>query len=221
MTMGIHASFCSGCGEAVKAGQRYCSGCGQLIAGQGVDEVEDESGSGVLSKIGTALAGIVAVPLALVMVLVSTALPILIVLGLLMGPSDTWNMLRSWVPGAEEAEAAGCEAFEDWMNDTNLRASDLYALIDPVQKREVEDPASLRAIGNDIQLIVDEQRLSDPPFEAERLNGQLVDMYRLMGQGVTATANGDYASLQSYDSDYRELVSRADAEDKRVRQACL
>lgn len=221
MTTQTRASYCSGCGEAVMARQRYCSGCGQLIAGQGVDEVEDDSGSGVLSKIETALAGIVAVPLALIMVVVSTALPILIVVGLFMGPSDTWNMLRSWVPGAEEAEAAGCEDFEGWMNASNQRANELYTLVDPVQKREVEDPEALRSISSDMWGLVNEQRLSSPPPEADTLNDLLSDLCRLMAQGVAAVANGNYADMQAYDAEYREIAAQADEEDKRVRLACL
>lgn len=220
MATGTAKSHCTSCGAVVVGEGRFCGSCGKtLVEHDSGDDVE--SSSGVLASIGTALAGILAVPLAVIMVVVSTALPILIVVGLFMGPSDTWSMLRSWIPGAEETEATGCEGFEDWMNSSNQRASELYALVDPVQKREVEDPATLRSISSDMRVVVNEQRLSDPPPEAETLNGELADLYQLMAQGVAAAANGDYADMQVYDAEYRELAAQADAEDKRVRQACL
>lgn len=85
----------------------------------------------------------------------------------------------------------------------------------------MEDPASLRAIGNDLRTGAAEQRQSNPPPEAVKLNGLLADIYTLLAQITTAGANGDYAEMQAYDAEYRELVPQADAEDKRLRQACL
>jgi hypothetical protein len=93
--------------------------------------------------------------------------------------------------------------------------------VEPVVKREVEDPAALRAISDDLKAGATEQRQSNPPTEAVRLNGLLADIYTLLAQITMAGANGNYSTMQAYDAEYRELVPQADAEDKRVRQACL
>lgn len=118
-------------------------------------------------------------------------------------------------------ENAACEGFREWFDASNARASEVYALIDPVQTREVEDPATLRSISADIQAKVTEQRQSDPPPEAEKLNNLMVDIYGLWAQATMAASNRDIDSLQAYDAEYRELASQADTEDKRLRQACL
>lgn len=183
---------------------------------------ERDESEGLLGKLASALGTLIAVPLGLLAAVISFAIPILIVFALLAGPGDTWRMLSAWVPGSGgDAERSGCADFDDWFDVSNERGSRLYALVEPVQKREVENPAALRDISADIRAIVTEQRQSDPPPEAQKLNSLLADMYDLLAQGTLARANDDYSNMQSFDAQYRDLVSQADTEDKRVRQACL
>lgn len=130
-------------------------------------DTESERPHGLLSRLGGGLAAVVAIPLALIMVVVSTAPPILVVLALIMGPGDTWSMLRSWVPGSGgEAGSGACEGFDDWFDASNERGNRLYARIEPVLMREVEDPAALRAISDDLRTGATAQRLSSPSTEA-------------------------------------------------------
>lgn len=241
-------AHCTWCGAVITGGRRFCGACGQAVDEDADDDeprtvyrpvppqsqklfkdaldVEQDQSPGMLGKLGRGLATAVGVPLAIVLglisVVVSTALPILIILALIIGPVDTWNRIRAWVPEfGDETDNTACEGFNDWLNSSNERGNELYALIDPVQKRVVEDPTTLRRISTDIQAIITEQRQSDPPPEAEELNRLLVEIYGNFAEGIMAVANGDFTNMQSYDSEHRELASQADAEDKRVRQACL
>jgi hypothetical protein len=187
-----------------------------------VPTVNTKPFQGVMNKMGTGLAAVVAIPLALLSIVISTALPILIVIALFKGPGDTWNMVRAWVPGSGDGDgSAACEGFDDWFSSSDTRASEAYTLVESVQKREVDDQAGLRSISTDFQAMVTEQRQSNPPPEAEKLNSLMVDAYSLWAETTMAASNRDYTSLQAYEAEYQELTLQWDAEDKRVRQACL
>lgn len=89
---------------------------------------ERERSPGLLARSGSALAAVVAIPLGLIMIVVSTVLPILLVLALIMGPGDTLNMVRAWIPGSGgETRIGTCEGFDDWFQASNDRGNTLYA----------------------------------------------------------------------------------------------
>ncbi len=101
-------------------------------------DVEEEPSQGLRAKLGTGLISVVAIPLALVVglisIVISTALPILLILALVKGPGDMWNMVRAWVPGSVGGyESAACEGFVEWFNASNSRGDRLYELVQPAQ----------------------------------------------------------------------------------------
>ncbi len=241
-------AHCTWCGAVITGGRRFCGACGEAVDEDADDDeprtvyrpaspqspklfkdaldVEQDQSPGVLGRLGRGLATAVGVPLAIVLALISfvisTALPILIVVALFIGPGDTWNMVRAWIPGSGGEEGRGdCEGFEDWYEASSARAERVHALTDPAQTAAVTDPAELRDILNKVRANALTQRhSSNPPAEAERLNGMMADSFDLIVQANRDALNGDSTNLQAYDSKYQVPARQVNEEETRVRQAC-
>lgn len=120
MVSGTGRIHCTWCGAVVTGGRRFCGACGQPVDERDTDDdapeaearaapaqsqkfftdaldVEKDQSQGLMGKLGSGLATAVGIPLAIVLglisIVISTALPILIIVALIMGPGDTWNML--------------------------------------------------------------------------------------------------------------------------------
>lgn len=218
----IGASYCSQCGSRIAGGNRFCPSCGSPVESDDGNEVATEKQPGLLSKVGNGLAAIVAIPLMIVMSLIGLVLPLLFIAALAWGPSETWDRVQAWIPrGGGEVEAAGCEGFDEWVQGTDDRGQELVRLLEPVTKREVEDPAALQATSNEVRELLRDQEQSNPPPEAEILNDQLVEVYKLSAMLLIALADGDASRMAELDDEYDKLSPLVDEEDKRVRQACL
>lgn len=232
---------CTWCGEALFGAGRFCAACGSpvetnkrlsTIQPKTVDrpqraltEQVNENDGGSLSRLArlrSALSLLIIVPVALAVMIVSTALPILLVVALLRGPTDTWQMLGDWVPSfGDAATSEDCEGFPEWLSDRNERGDRAYQLLQTVANGEVADPDSIRIMARDLQSMTSQQLLSEPPQEAETLNGMLADLYSLYAMALLATANDNYAAYQTIESEFELLVTQLEAEDQRLREFCL
>ena len=187
---------------------------------------ENEEGKSrrALGALGTVAGVVVGIPLVLIWAILSIALPILIIVALVMGPGDSWNMVKAWVPGIgdqEESEREACQGYGNWLAAANERGGRAVTLMDPVRKREVEDPAALRRISADLRTIANEQRQSVPPAEANKLNSLFVDMYDGFAEAIDAAVARDYTRYSSLEAEMTRLGAEADAEDRRVRGVCM
>ncbi len=189
-----------------------------------VPEVEEGKGRRRLGVLGQLAGAIVGIPLVLIWTVFSLALPILVISAFLVGPADTWDALKAWIPGGNEEEENGSEActgYLDWLTAANERGGRAVAMIEQVRKREVEDPAALRRIGADLRNIANEERQSKPPAEANKLKGLFVDMYEGFANAIDANVANDYTRYSSLEAEIMRLGTEADAEDKRVRGVCM
>ncbi len=187
-------------------------------------EDEERKRRRALGVLGTVAGGVVGIPLVLIWTILSIALPILVIGALVMGPGDSWKMVKAWVPGMsaeEESESEACRGYRDWLSAANERGGRAVALIEPVQKREVEDPATLRRIGTDLRNIANEELRSGPPPEANKLSSLFVEMYEGYAEAIDATVARDYTRYSSLEAEIKRLTTEGDAEDKRVRGVCM
>jgi hypothetical protein len=125
-------------------------------------DAEPEKPQGLIGKLASAVGMAIAIPLALLVGLIGTVLPILVVVGLFMGPSDTWNMVRAWIPGSG-SESAACEGFDDWYSASADRSQRILSMLPDDQFDAPADPASLRSYAAEADAMAAEQRRSTPP----------------------------------------------------------
>jgi hypothetical protein len=164
---------------------------------------------------------VIAIPVMIVLALVSTALPVLMAMALFMGPGDTWDKVSAWIPGmGEGSESVACQGFDDWNDASNERADRLTAIIGSVENDRTQSRSARLAVVDDMEAIATEQRMSNPPAEAVKLNSVLADMYGLLARGSRDAVNGNSSNLRTYDSEYRQLVAEAETERDRVLDEC-
>lgn len=234
--------YCTWCGDAVTGGRRFCSSCGRRVDGEGgVDRVKHPSVSrtpepsrwvdapvdgveqtGLRRVVGKMLGSVgmaVAIPVMVILSLLSTAVPLLIVVALFMGPGDTWTMVRAWVPGSG-GENAACAGFDDWYQASADRSQEAARLAESYQSSSATDPASLRSLAAEVDVMATEQRRSNPPQEAVALNGMMVETLELPGEALRAMASGDQDSVRSSIREAERLAPLYDAEEKRVFDLC-
>lgn len=209
--------YCSFCGAEAVGGRRYCSSCGRALAAHVSDS---ERSPGLIERFLTWAGLIIAIPVGLLLSLLSAALPILVVVALFMGPSDTWDMVQRWIPGSSSGESATCAGFKSWYNASADRSQEAARLGESYQSSSAPDPASLRSLAKEVDALATEQQRSIPPPEAVTLNEMMVETLQLPADALRAMANGDRASVQSFMREAERLTPLYDAEEKRVFDLC-
>jgi hypothetical protein len=180
---------------------------------------ESEKSGRLADKLASGIGVIVAIPLAIIAFIVSTALPILVVVALFKGPGDTIDMVQAWIPGVG-GESATCDGLDDWYAVTTEREDRVAASIESIQTGDVDDRIGMILIANDLDRATLEQLRSNPPPAAVTLNDMVSDMYALLARGSREAGNGNSSSLVTYESQYRQLSADAEEEYERVRGAC-
>jgi hypothetical protein len=238
--------YCKWCGTAVTGGGLFCPSCGREVekpeaastaqrttyhaasyapAYSGVSATPpatvaaEEESQGLFGRLASVFGHGIAFVLALIVGLIGTVLPILIVVALFMGPGDTWEMVRGWIPGGGNDNPA-CEGFDDWYEESADRSHRLLGMLEDYQSDPSADPASLRSFATEADAMAAEQRRSSPPPEAVTLNGVMVETLELWADALRAIANGDQAAFQSYYNESTLLTIVFDNEEQRVFDVC-
>src|SRR5699024_7899636 len=113
----------------------FCPSCGKRM-----DTSETEEPQGIFWKLVGAVGVVIAIPLAIIVTVVSTALPLLVVVAFFMGPGDTWDMMKSWIPGST-GENAACSEFKGWYNASAKRSQEASRLAESYQSSSTTNPA--------------------------------------------------------------------------------
>lgn len=237
-------AHCTWCGAVITGGRRFCAACGEPVVEDDDDDepearawaapaqsqkfftdaldVEKDQSQGLMGKLGSGLATAVGIPLAIVLglisIVISTALPVLVVMALIMGPGDTWDMVSAWIPGRGNDNLA-CAGFDDWYEKSAERSQQVVRMLEEVNV-QTASPAELRSLATEVDALTAEQRRSNPPQEAVVLNGMMVETLALGADALRDIASGDQSGVQYFVDESSRLTPIYDAEEERVFEAC-
>lgn len=230
--MSTDGVYCKWCGTLVTGGGLFCPSCGREVEDletarqttyrahmSSPREDESEESSGQFAKLSGVFARGVALVIALFVTLIGTALPLLIVVALFIGPGDTWDAIRGWMPGGGNDNAA-CAGFANWYEDSADRSQQLMGMMEDYQSDSSADSASILSLASAADSFADEQRLSNPPQEALVLNGMMVETLELTADALRTVAGSDQVGLQNRMYEAEQLTLQLNAEEDRVFDVC-